>query len=604
MPYENTINGNNHGDSKLKDFMSEAQSAFRNKKEAAAKSVAYLYLLWRECLSSHAKPDARKWLEDRMSQYNAAIGTFNERLGNIDSLVKQYKEGKTTLDDLTSETKLQSDHDKLYRKALGKVLAGEKVTFGDYKKIKAEQVREEASPFTQIVKYVFALDRREDSSTTSRYAKVLDFVHGKMGNKSINDPAEIIDLLTEEGGFEVVASGRHKSDNTDDCTAKLAERKSRRDKSVVDKVRATLKTTTSVGSVELATSVADGELVVIVGRAQTGTVQILGELQLPQLDDALRFYHNDAAIAMDANTKFVGKVVDLSLLVSAGRITNHTEGGTQAGRKEREMRCLSALPDKDGSMELVVSARYAEASVVVKAKPKGLNLGSVPGTRVMKPTAFEILCADLADRVNRRFVTITANPNADALCWNLTHAPGDTDEETVQESLAWLDPSTWQHLPLDVEGFAPNFNATITRKQIADLFAHNWRDEAPVSTKTTKTSTADSKTKISNKSFCLGLLSDRFHMGGAGEALPSGVDVAGPTHFLCREADAHALMQILKAQEAERFDFSVDPRGLLAVHWEDKQGSYDVFVPSRTDAGGLNPKRMGFITTAALQNAK
>ena len=101
---------------------------------------------------------------------------------------------------------------------------------------------------------------------------------------------------------------------------------------------------------------------------------------------------------------FIANVIDLGGLVATGGKTSKTTDGKKGGVALQAERALSALPFGKGGVQLVVSARYASASVIVKAVPtsKQVKLGSMASPMSLSSDGQTALAKAISSPEDRR----------------------------------------------------------------------------------------------------------------------------------------------------------------------------------------------------------
>jgi hypothetical protein len=574
-------------------YVHQARQAYVSSKEAAARAAAYIYLTWAATLSPWAKQADRDTITGEIHAHDQRIADFNKAIEALEANAARLKAKEIKADDVDGKPKLQAEHAALYARLVADVRSGKPFQANDHRKTKAANTREDASPFSPLVKYVLGLDRPEDSSTAARYASVVSFLHSRAATTTPEDAADLIRLIEEVGGFErAVLWQRGKK-----VVVKTSGNRAEKARVIADQVRAALRDAPSLGSVEMDPSSASDGLVVLVGRCGGSGVEVLGELPVPDMDATISTYRDDELFPVEPTAEFMGRVLALGRLVAEGRPTGRTIEGTKAGEKQKEQRTLSLVPLADGRVQALVSALYADASVVVRAKPRGegIDLGAVSSPVSMQRKHFQELEADVVDPIERRLASLSARAEGGVLSWALRNAAlvGDDGTGGVRE-LAWDGLAGRYLTPLTVEGFRPRFKATLSKADITGLLGKRYAAGG-----------AGGKAATSSEPFDMEFLGNAFSPSTWGEVgMPGGAAAAEPVGIRCREADAYGLLVALSAQPAGSFTFEGDPRGLLGVSWEDQLGSYEVFIPARTAEGGLNPSRLAPLEVDAAAEPK
>lgn len=575
----------------IEAYLAEARQAYVSSKEAAARSAAYIYLTWKAALAPWAKQVDKDTMAGAITAYDKEIEAFNTAIETLKKNATKLLKNEIKPEDLDTNPSLSGDGAAVYQKLVALVRANGTFEVKDYRKVTANSNRENASPFAALVKYVLGLDRPEDSSTVSRYVSVVSFLHSSAGAKTANDPVELIKLIEGVGGFERAVQwqrgNKHPAGKTNGNKAEKA-------KAIAAQVKKALKDAPSKGTVAMDAFSAKDGLVVLVGRCANGKVDVIGELPVTNMEKAISSYQDEALFPVAPMTHFLGRVMSLGKLVEEGRLTGRTVNGTAAGEKQKEQRSLTLVPGTEGGAEVMVSALYADASVVVTAVPhhKEVDLGHVSSAMMLKRDDYLVLEDDVVDIIERRLVTVTAQSAGGKPSWTLKNAAVVKKDNSLEaKELSWTDLAGKFTTPLAVEGFRPKFAVKVTKAQVAEVLTSRYAtDEAQKK--------ADASDEVFDIEFVGGTFSART-LGQIGES--GGVGAEDPVGIRCRECDAHGLLTALTGQKADIFTFEGDPRGLLAVSWTDDVGSYKVFVPARMSDGGLNPSRLAPLEVTATE---
>lgn len=578
----------------IEGYVAQARQAYVSSKEAAARAAAYIYLTWAATLSPWARKADADEMARGISDYDQGIAGFNAALVALQENALKFRVSELLAEDLDTKPVLPAGYAAEYARLVAQVRAGKPFDAGKHRKVRATSTREDASVFASLVKYVLGLDRPEDSSTAARYVSVVSFLHSRCATATPSDAGDLIRLIEEVGGFERAVQWTR---GNKAAVAKPASGKAEKAAAIVDQVRAALMEAPSKGLVSMEPESARDGLVVLVGRCAADGVDVLGELPVADRDAVISSFHDDQLFPVEPMVGFMGRVLALGRLVEEGRLTGRTVEGTKAGEKQKEQRTLSLVPLEDGRVQAVVSALYADASVVVRATPHGaeINLGSVPSAVSMEREDFQALEEDVIDPIERRLVSLSAPSQGGNLAWTLRNsALVKSDGTGGTRELAWTSLRGRYLTPLTVDGFRPRFRATITKADITALLGKRYAAGG-----------ATGKAAASTEPFDMEFVGDAFSPRIMVEVgAPGGGGSAEPVGIRCREADAHGLLLALSAQAAGSFTFEGDPRGLLSVSWSDALGSYEVFIPARTTEGGLNPSRLAPIEAEASEEPK
>lgn len=572
----------------IEGYLAEARQAYVSSKEAAARSAAYIYLTWKAALAPWAKQVDKDAMAEAIAAYDKEVQAFNTA---IETLKKNATKKDVKAEDLDIKPPLSGDDLAVYRKLVALVRSGKTFETKDYRKVTANSNREGASPFAALVKFVLGLDRPEDSSTVSRYVAVVSFLHSSPGAAAANDASELVKLIEGVGGFERAVQWKR---GNNPLAAKPNGNKAEKAKAIAAQVKKALKDAPSKGDITMDVFSAKDGLVVLVGRCANGKIDVIGELPVANMEKTLSSYQDEALFPVAPMTQFLGRVMSLGKLVEEGRQTGRTVNGTAAGEKQKEQRTMTLVPGGEGRAEVMVSALYADASVVVTAVPhhKDIALGKVSSASMLSRDGYLALEDDVIDMIERRLVTVTAQSAGGKLSWSLKNAAVKKKDGSVEvKELAWTDLTGKFTPPLSVEGFRPKFTVQVKKAQVAEVLSSRYA-----------TDETQKKAEASDAVFDVEFVGNAFSARVLGQVGESGIAGAEePVGIRCRECDAHGLLSALTIQKAETFTFEGDPRGLLAVSWTDDVASYKVFVPARMTDGGLNPSRLAPLEVKAAE---
>lgn len=575
----------------IEGYLAEARQAYVSSKEAAARSAAYIYMTWKAALAPWAKQTDKDTMAGAIKAYDNEVQAFNMAIETLKKNAAKLSKNEIKPEDLDTKPSLSGDGAAVYQKLVALVRADSTFEVKDYRKVTANSNREGTSPFSALVKYVLGLDRPEDSSTVTRYVSVVSFLHSSPGAKTANDASELVKLIDAVGGFECAVQWQR---GNNPPAAKPTGNKAEKAKAIAAQVKKALKDAPSKGGVTMDVFSAKDGLVVLVGRCANGKVDVIGELPLANMDKTLSSYQDEALFPVPPMTQFLGRVMSLGKLVEEGRLTGRTVNGTAAGEKQKEQRTFTLVPTAEGRAKLMVSALYADASVVVTAVPhhKEVALGLVTSAMMMERKDYLVLEDDVVDVIERRLVTVTAHSAGGKLSWTLKNTAVVKKDGTVEtKELAWTDLAGKFTTPLAVEGFRPKIMVQVTKAQVAEVLTSRYSTDE-------HQKKADASDEVFDMEFVGSAFSART-LGQVGES--GGAGAEEPVGIRCRECDAHGLLTALTNQVANTFTFEGDPRGLLAVSWTDDVGSYKVFVPARMSDGGLNPSRLAPLEVTATE---
>ena len=168
-----------------------AQRNFNTSKTSASEAAVYAYLVWRDTTSTRADPCGANWIKAEIEKRNDEIIRNNKAEEDDRERAEKFALGRLKQQDLDEAEQqrlrdLAALDDEVWKLRL-KVL------------IKA---RDDASAFTEIVKFVFRFDSPADASNTSRYAAALEWIDANCA--AIEDASGIVRAIADAGGFDKV----------------------------------------------------------------------------------------------------------------------------------------------------------------------------------------------------------------------------------------------------------------------------------------------------------------------------------------------------------------------------------------------------------------
>lgn len=523
-------------------FKTDAATEYGNSKTSAMKSAANAYLVWYHCESEYAQPALRGWLDGEIDKLNAEITAHNKVIDDQEAADSKKK-----------------------------------------KQVKIEG-REGASSFTRIVKFVFGFKKPSDASHVSRYSKALEYIEQNKDdlNGELTVDA-IVSLLTAAGGFEAAVEKMRGTASNSASNVRNA---------TLQKIKQVVSGISTENEIAFAPKHDQGGYVFLVGRTTATGVMVCGELAINDNEeaDALLLKIDGSVMGNPAPAvDFVSRVVSIGKLVHEGREGNAVDTAG-SGKKFKIARTYSLL--KNGaSTQVVVSARYAEASLVVHAYPKGdFSIGSLEqGQGVMlDQAAASKLGKDFSDPALRQLMTLNAVQGEDEVPvrWDISTEMGDATE---QSSFEWKSMFGQKHLPLNTRGYDPECRITLTNAQLRELYENELVKWAQ-----TKADDKDAKKPM--------------HVEFDGETLTVGngafgyykLQLAGSKRahvsLTMRPRDVLDLFKALIAHDVQQCTMSGDNNGMLELSWEDGVGIYSVYVPA-VERGSLAKSCLGHIKT-------
>lgn len=548
----NSLTNQNVTPAILETHRDNARASHVAYKKKALETSAYLYTLYILTLSPSATKQARDWLDREIELANLQIAKDNV--------------GRTQ------------------------------------NKLKRVEARNGASKFTVLVKLVLELLEADQASYISRHCKVLERVDEEFAGKQIGSPQEIVDWITAQGGFEALIRSQPYEDKSKDVPQDLGDDRAAA-AAVAGVIKEELANRQPLVKVKAAKSFTDG-LFLAVGRRTGGQFEIVSTSPLPDDDLWVSYFEKDLGPNVDTTTAIANQVASLGELVDEGRVTDKTEEDLPGAKALKEERALSLIPQGTGNPTLMVSARRAKSSIVVKARSANpaVQLGSPRSPVVMDHDCHIELRSRLRGAYAVRMVLVTATTDEEGrLIW--TVAPTALSKAMATTRHRWDEAACLLHPPLDVRGFDPQFTVDITAGNLNRLLVERvkvWEAKERAATaaakaqaKTGGTSTGKSKSAGPKKRISL-----KFEGGSLTYSMPHHDDLALPITGAVPQAitlqfrpyDLLRVLDKLRVQSAAGFKLEGDKGGLLRFNWADSLGEYDIYLPTAGEGSGLESR--------------
>lgn len=583
---------------KLGAFVNNAQEAYKNYKSAAMKSAANCYLLWHFAASEAAEDFARAWFASQLDDYNAEVDRFNYALPDLEARVAAYLAGDSK--DISAEEFAKIED----------YLGYSKEDWDKAAKVKAE-AREGASPFTVVVKFVFAFDRASDASNVSRYAKVLEYIHERRDQlESVTEDA-VIALLKKAGGFEAaldIARGNDpnaaKTDGGNDTENGNADNEAKRDAKVAA-IKKAIELTEPLDTIDYDAKFARDGYVFMVGHKQNDKVSMIGELDVSANEaKALVLKVDTEALAgLDPMSEFVAKVCEISSLVREGKSSIYTVDGSSSGEKHKVTRAFALCDDERGT-HLHVSGRYTDTSAVIVARPaKGINIGQLykPGQFLMLPTergaddnvtkTGKDLVKQLGSIGDRVMFGMEAVDGSVGPIWQVVPNDKPLEDCANDPRFVWEHMANHKHLPVGIDEFTSKACGTLTKAKVQEVheeYVCKWA----------KAKEDEKKTFLPIIVSSDGRTLTFEHDKHKTFTISHGSNLGPVVTVLMRPRDIADLFALLAEQNATDFVLSIDPKGLVSVIWYDKYGEYRVYLPTLNDKGVVKDRCLTTLTPA------
>jgi hypothetical protein len=356
-----------------------------------------------------------------------------------------------------------------------------------------------------------------------------------------------------------------------------------------------LKAAKSLATVALEARHAKEGLVLMIAKYEGGKAQVVAEVEAGEgeFKRLISRYEDPTLLPVAPSTEFIGRLLELGELVSEGE--SSSGDSKNAENVEKTQRVLLLHKGKNGKPEFVISARFADAALIVKAQPKPeIELGAPDVAIFMKPQMRRELEKKISTYERRRLIDMTADmtpsradgkPAEAAMSWVACNsALKDKGRASAVRQFYWYNLDALDKKPLDTDHFDPRAIFTLSGDHIRSIYDEKLRpwDESVAPGKATKLVTLRND-------------ADTVHVTIKGEetiSVPS-LKMTGPTLAASfRPRELSSLFAILANQHGAEFTFALDEAGLLELRWEDALSSYQVYLPTATNDARLQSRRV------------
>ena len=593
-----------NSDESFKQIISEARISHQRSKDGAAEAAANAYMLWLSTQSDQATKEAAAWIKKEIDLANETIAAHNEDVKKKQERANKFKSGTLPDDDAINEKPRNAAHTAEIEKMRDKLRdqsQWDKKIWARLRQMPIE-ARDKASDFTVIVKYVFQFNEVQHSDQVARYSTVLEWVHSQFKDNAPKEKDEIVAAIRNFGGFEEVLfeQRRIKSGDVDDTD----DRKTMSD-AIREDIKHALVSVNPIATIDHEARFEKEGFVMFLGRKSGGQVSLVSELEMTDSDlqSALSSVGSDIDIPNPQNSEFVARVLELGKLVSEGQEIARTYDSTKSGDKIRVQRVLAYRPSKAAEgAEFVISARAADASPIIYARPKMVShLGVPPRPVMLSFKTRKRIEMFLRDPNVRRHIEIQAeqspkradNTDADSpLAW----VGGNVvllgkSSKNAQQKFYWTDLVNVDEKPLDIENFQPQFASGIDDVELDGLYEQALR--AWAAAKNPNKASATATFKFQNDKLLV-RIAEQEEL-----ELKLAKSCGGKFTLAFRMRELHDLVALLLRQRTSDFSLRGDEGGLLEISWEDSLGYYWVYLPTVNQEGKLQSRRVGPMRLAA-----
>lgn len=576
-----------------------ANTSLHRSKESAMEAAAHCYIVW----LGTRKGMAQSWLKDAITKKNEEIEVFNKAEKAAHDEAKNYFAGKLDPDHIAmKKTKGEAERKKQEEK-IAEFTALNNMTEKDRQKIRKVRVegREGSSQFTEIVKYVFGFDKSSDATLVSRYTLALDWIHKAFEGKPPSDHDAVVLAMREAGGFENVIDAQRavvnaKEDETSGIDPKKAMEAFLKDAGESLSLKSSKE---ALANFKMEATTTSNNAVLLLGHYVGGQVRVVGEaiLSKDDVERALRNYGDAAVLPSNRHVEAINRILSVGAIVREGEATNFIKSGTVVGEKVKTSRAI-VLRSANGKAQVVLSARFADASAVVYAYPKDMpELLPVDMSLYLRGESRRRLEKSMGNPAERRLLEIRSDvepKRADGkaaeadMTWVAEYrADVAKPGASMVQQYWWYDLAGEERKPLDVDGFRSQLSVEICMDDVSTIVSgalKAWRESQNGKKASVIMELAFKGTEMTLRRDGLD-----HEVIGLGDPVPDAVVLS----FLAR--DLNTLFSKLAEQPADRFRLSVDDGGMLSVAWSDEYCDYEVYQPSVTNDGRLQTKRLGFM---------
>ncbi len=593
---------------KLIGYMQVARSALRQSKTSAANAAVLTYLTY---LGTRSDKGA-EWLKAQIDAVNVLIKTHNADEVILQARVADYKVKGLAMFP-TAKTAEEADTyaaEALELAELGKLTANDwarrqKVAIG---------ARSGTAEWTRVVKLSLELHSAWNASVVSRYSSAVSWLNQRFPTATDSQYGAMVKAIADAGGFDSVVAeqvDRQKSqdeqdDGSDDGTL-TAEQVEAIDKAKAKILDDGINATVALSLVPVTAKHAADGYTMLLARVGENGVEVLGEAKTSEvgIKNAVERMAMANGCATNPGAEFLWTLFSLGDLVTEGHSTALTRDDLAAGETLKTERKVVLCDQQDGSgYEIVVSARYADASIVVTGCPNSelVRLGPPKaGLLTLTKTSRDNLYAALAGQFDRSILDVVAVDEPvrkdgglakNSPAWEVIYRTGAVGAAIAQHRYYLNDISEADHRPLCVEGFKPQLLQNLKKLDLADMYQQckaNW-DQVKKADKTAKT-VALTFDKGSMTLVIKGEPDFTIATSGAFRTTPK---------VTLRAQEFFAALAKLAEISVDDLTLEVDVGGLLRFSWANELGQFAVCLPTATADASLSSRRLQQMSAPTL----
>ena len=595
-------------DQKLIGYMQAARSALRQSKTSAANAAVLTYLTY---LGTRSEKGA-EWLKAQIDAVNVLIKTHNADEVILQARVADYKvKGMAMFP--TAKTAEEAD---TYAAEASELAELGKLTANDWARRQKVAIgaRSGTAEWTRVVKLSLELHSAWNASVVSRYSSAVSWLNQRFPNATDSQYGTMVKAIADAGGFDSVVAeqvDRQKSqdeqdDGSDDgtLTAEQVEAIGKAKAKILDDG---INATVALSLVPVTAKHAADGYTMLLARVGENGVEVLGEAKTSEvgIKNAVERMAMANGCATNPGAEFLWTLFSLGDLVTEGHSTALTRDDLAAGETLKTERKVVLCDKQDGSgYEIVVSARYADASIVVTGCPNSelVRLGPPKaGLLTLTKTSRDNLYAALAGQFDRSILDVVAVDDPvrkdgglakNSPAWEVIYRTGAVGAAIAQHRYYLNDISEADHRPLCVEGFKPQLLQNLKKLDLGAMYQQckaNW-DQVKKADKTAKT-VALTFDKGAMTLVIKGEPDFTIATSGAFRATPK---------VTVRAQEFFAVLAKLAEISVDDLTLEVDVGGLLRFSWANELGQFAVCLPTATADGSLSSRRLQQMSAPTL----
>ena len=569
-----------------------AKKAHITSRDSAMEAVAHTYLVWRAAQIDLGKD----WLENQIENVNQLIQAHNQAEKTLRKRAKAVTyetSANLVAANVDNNKELEPQMSEEEKACLIQLNSMTNKEWLARRKLPIK-ARRGANPFTIIVKFVMGFDTHSDASMTSRYATVLSWVDMRFAGLVVINAQEIVDVIKEAGGFELVCrqQGDVKTEINENPFVQADINKSIRDFVKVAAAKAPVKAV-----LDFKTKSSNDDFVVLIGRQNGDKIGVITDVSINarDFDNIIARIEDETFLPANKSSQLIYRALSLGHIVEQGKPSRDTVDGTKAGAKRLTERVMTLRSDAQRHAQLVLSAKYGDASAVVYVTPKtqAVDLGEVDGVFVLSAAQCMELEKKLADHYQRRFINVQADAEPVIemeqyedckLTRSASYCQQVDPDDKAGQTYYWNDLSHDKRKPFDVENYQWQFEITVLKTQLENALSHFTVEEDGK----LKRKFPDEVMVLSFEGNTMTIKSaDNAGIGVAVEGI-----IAEAVELPMRPHDVSLLLAKLVNQDANSFTIKGDEAGLFAVSWTDQQADYAVFIPTCKPDQALENRRV------------